>query len=106
LSPRDPFTAVYYGIDSYCQYVGRNYEEAMKSAREGLRQRADFVGAHRVLCAAAAMCGQTEVAQQALQDLSRVQPNVSLAWLKANLPIRDDTELGHYIEGFRKAGLK
>jgi hypothetical protein len=51
------------------------------------------------------MCGQTDVAQQALQDLSRVQPNISLAWLKSNLPIRDGTELEHYIEGFRKAGL-
>ncbi|HXX09261.1 MAG TPA: winged helix-turn-helix domain-containing tetratricopeptide repeat protein [Pseudolabrys sp.] len=106
LSPRDPFTAVYYGIDSYCQYVGRNYEEAMKSAREALRQRADFVGAHRVLTAAAAMCGQKEVAQQALQDSRRVQPNISLAWLKENLPIRDDAERAHYIEGFRKAGLR
>ncbi|HXZ45488.1 MAG TPA: hypothetical protein VEH02_02025, partial [Pseudolabrys sp.] len=59
----------------------------------------------RVLTAAAAMCGQTDVAQQALQDLGRVQPNVSLAWLKTSLPIQDDTELEHYIEGFRKAGL-
>src|SRR6185312_12874762 len=25
LSPRDPFSAVYYGIASYAQFVGRNY---------------------------------------------------------------------------------
>ena len=34
LSPRDPFSAVYYGIAAYAQFVGRNYEEAMRLARE------------------------------------------------------------------------
>ena len=58
LSPRDPFSAVYYGIAAYAQFIGRNYEEAIKLAREALRQRGDFVGAHRVLTAAAGMAGQ------------------------------------------------
>jgi hypothetical protein len=49
LSPRDPFSAVYCGIAAYAQFVGRNYHEAMRLAREAVRQRADFVGAHRVL---------------------------------------------------------
>jgi tetratricopeptide (TPR) repeat protein len=47
LSPRDPFAAVYCGVVAYCQFVGRNYEEAMRMSREALRQRGDFVGAHR-----------------------------------------------------------
>ena len=57
LSPRDPFSAVYYGIAAYAQFLGRNYDEAMRLAREALRQRSDFVGAHRVLTAAAGMAG-------------------------------------------------
>lgn len=52
LSPRDPFSAIYYGIAAYAQFVGRNYDEAMRLAREGIRQRGDFVGALRVLTAA------------------------------------------------------
>src|SRR5262249_12439327 len=32
LSPRDPFSGVYYGVYSYCQFVGRNYEEAIRAA--------------------------------------------------------------------------
>src|SRR5580658_5664367 len=55
LSPRDPFSAVYYGIAAYAYFVGRNYAEAMRLSREGIRQRSDFVGAHRVLTAAAGM---------------------------------------------------
>ena len=37
LSPRDPFSAIYYGIASYAQFVGRNYDEAMRLARQGIR---------------------------------------------------------------------
>src|ERR1700738_1228054 len=57
LSPRDPFSALYYGIAAYAQFVGRNYEEAIRLSREAVRQRGDFVGALRVLTAAAGMAG-------------------------------------------------
>jgi len=105
LSPRDPFSAIYYGIAGYCQFVGRNYDEAMRLAREGVRQRGDFVGAHRVLTAAAAMAGQDDVARAALQELRRVQPNISLAWIAEHMPIRTGAEREHYVEAFRRAGL-
>ena len=105
LSPRDPFAAVYYGILAYSQFVGRNYDEAIVPAREAVRQR-DFVGGHRVLIAAAAMAGHDALARSALQDLRRVQPNISLAWIAANMPIRDEPERMHYLEAFRRAGLE
>jgi TolB-like protein/cytochrome c-type biogenesis protein CcmH/NrfG len=105
LSPRDPFLAAYYGVASYAQFVGRNYEEAIKLARQSLRQRRDFVGAHRVLTAAAGMAGHIELAQHALLELRRVQPNISLAWIAANIPIRHDAEREHYLAGFHRAGL-
>src|SRR6516164_6312698 len=105
LSPRDPFSAIYYGIASYAQFVGRNYDEAMRLARQGIRQRADFVGAHRVLTAAAGMARQTEVAAAALQELRRAQPNISLAWIAKQMPIKQEAEREHYLEAFRRAGL-
>jgi TolB-like protein/Tfp pilus assembly protein PilF len=106
LSPRDPLAAVYQGILSYSLFVGRKYEEAIKFAREALRQRSDFVGAHRVLTAANAMAGHNGEAEQALQELQRAQPTISLAWLSANMPIRHAAELEHYSEAFRRAGLR
>jgi TolB-like protein/cytochrome c-type biogenesis protein CcmH/NrfG len=105
LSPRDPFSAVYCGIAAYAQFIGRNYEEAMRLSREAIRQRGDFVGAHRVLTSAAAMAGHAEIAAQALQELRRAQPNISLAWIAKEMPIRYDAELAHYLDGFRRAGL-
>jgi TolB-like protein/Tfp pilus assembly protein PilF len=106
LSPRDPVSALYYGIAAYAQFVGRNYEEAMRLSREALRQRADFVGAHRVLTAAAGMAGQAEVARLALQDLRRTQPNISLAWVASEMPWHDNAESEHYLQGLRSAGLE
>jgi tetratricopeptide (TPR) repeat protein len=105
LSPRDPFSAIYCGIAAYAQFVGCNYDEAMRLSREGIRQRGDFVGAHRVLTAAAAMAGQDDVAKVALHELRRVQPNISLAWIAHQMPIKRDADREHYLEGFRRAGL-
>ena len=105
LSPRDPLAAIYCGVVAYAQFVGRNYEEAIRLSREALRQRADFVGAHRVLTAAAAMAGQDELAKAALVELRRAQPNISLAWLAAEMPFQYDVERDHYLEAFRRAGL-
>jgi TolB-like protein len=105
LSPRDPFSALYYGIAAYAQFVGRNYEEAMRQARVGIRLRGDFVGAHRVLTAAAGMAGRGDIAKAALQELRRAQPNISLAWIAEQIPTKQDAEREHYLEGFRRAGL-
>jgi TolB-like protein len=105
LSPRDPFSAIYMGIAAYSQFVRRDYDEAMRLAREAIRQRSDFVGAHRVLTAAAGMAGDTETAAAALQELRRAQPNISLAWIADEMPIMQGGELEHYLEALRHAGL-
>ncbi len=105
-SPRDPFAAIYCGVAAYCQYIGKNYAEAIRLSREALRQRADFVGAHRVLTAALGMAGGAEAAQSALEGLRRAQPNISLAWLASGLPFEHEADKAHYLEGFRRAGLR
>ena len=105
LSPRDPFSAIYCGIAAYAQFVGGNYDEAIRLAREGIRQRGDFVGAHRVLTAAAGMAGQGDLAKVALQELCRAQPNVCLAWIERQMPMKREADRDHYLEGFRRAGL-
>jgi len=106
LSPRDPSSAIYYGIAAYAQFVGRNYQEAIALAREAIRQRGDLTGAYRVLTVAAGMSGQAEVATAALQELRRAQPNISLAWIENQLPWKLDADREHYLEAFRRAGLE
>jgi TolB-like protein/cytochrome c-type biogenesis protein CcmH/NrfG len=105
-SPRDPSSAIYYGVAGYAQFVGRNYEKAIALAREATRQRGDLTGAYRVLTVAAGMNGQIELARSALEELRRTQPNISLAWIATQLPWKHDADREHYLEGFRRAGLE
>ena len=105
LSPRDPFSALYYGIAAYSQFNGHNYDEAMRLARESIRERNDFVGGHRVFTAAAGMAGLTAIATAALQELRRAQPNISIDWVEKQMPFQHDEDRQHYLEGFRRAGL-
>ena len=58
------------------------------------------------LTAAAGMAGHTEAAVAALQELRRTQPNISLGWIASEMPIMQGNELEHYLEAFRRAGLK
>jgi TolB-like protein/Tfp pilus assembly protein PilF len=105
LSPRAPSSTMYYATAGHAQFVGRNYDEAIRLARESLRQRADFVGGHRVLTAAAGMAGYREIAKAALLELRRAQPTISLAWIASELPMRRCSDREHFLEGFRRAGL-
>jgi len=40
-----------------------------------------------------------------LQELRRAQPNVSLAWVASQLPLKLAQEREHFLEGLRRAGL-
>lgn len=106
LSPRDPFAAVYCGVVAYSQFIGGNYEEAIRLSREALRQRHDFVGAHRVLAASAGMAGKKWIAEAAMLELRRAQPNVSLDWIAKQIPFKLDVDRDRYLDGFRRAGLQ
>jgi TolB-like protein len=114
LSPRDPFSAIYYSVAASAEFHARNYHEALRLAREGMRQRSDFVAGHRMFIAAAAMAGEIELAKALLQELRGMQPETSLAWIAEHIPVpRDERNLeafryarDHYLEAFRRAGLE
>ncbi len=105
LSPRDSFSAIYYAVAGYAAFVQRDYGEAIRLCRGGIRQRNDFVAGYRVITAAAGMAGDTELANSMLKEFRRVHPNVSLAWIRSWLPVRDPGEREHFLEGLRRAGL-
>jgi TolB-like protein/Tfp pilus assembly protein PilF len=106
LSPRDPFSAIFYGVAAYAAYVERDYAEAIRLSRESIRLRADFVGGYRVLVAAAGMAGDRELARVMLPELRRVHPDISLAWVAQQLPLPLVEEREHFLEGLRRAGLE
>ena len=114
LSPRDPFSALYYGIASYallwhCLIRSVRRTQLRRGnpagARGPIRLRSDYVGGHRLLTAAASMAGHAEVAKAALHELRRAQSNISLAWIASELPFKREADRQHYLEAFRRAGL-
>jgi TolB-like protein/tetratricopeptide (TPR) repeat protein len=106
LSPRDPSLAIYHGIAGYARFSERRYDEAIALSREAIRHRGDLTGAYRVLAVAAGMTGDGALAEMALQELRRTQPDISLHWIATQLPWTDDADREHYLEGFRRAGLR
>jgi tetratricopeptide (TPR) repeat protein len=101
-SPRDPLSALYFGAAAFAQYLGGNYDKAMQLARESIRLRGDFVGARRVLTAAAGMAGQAE-SPRPRQESAAPARSFS-AWIADRMPIKHDAT-GTLSEGFRRAGL-
>jgi tetratricopeptide (TPR) repeat protein len=105
LSPNDPFSVIYHGIAAYAAFVEGDYQESIRLARTATRQRHDFVGGRRVLTGAAAMAGEMELARASLEELRRVQPNVSLAWMSSQIPLRGEHR-GRFLEALRRAGME
>jgi TolB-like protein len=114
LGPRDPFSAICSGVAAGAEFLGGNYHEAMRLAREAIRLRTDLVVGYRVLTASAAMVGEIELARASLQELRRVQPNISLAWIAEHVPVTQDDRdseafrraRDHYLEAYRRAGME
>ncbi len=106
LSPRDPSLAIYHGIAAYARFTEQRYDEAIALAREAIRHRGDLTGAYRVLAVSAGMTGDGPLAEMALGELRRTQPGISLHWITTQLPWANDGDREHYLEGFRRAGLR
>ncbi len=105
LNPRDPLSAVYFGAAAGAQFIKHNYKEAVRLAREAVRLRPDFPASHRIFTAAAGMAGDGDLAAAALQELRRVQPDISIEWIVKRIPFQHEAERQHYVEGLRRAGL-
>ena len=104
-NPRDPFNVFYYGSYAVALYIAGRYEEAARWARQGVQQRPDLVGCHRLMAISCAKLGQYEEAHAALDRAKRLQPGLSLAWAEAYAPFVRPEDLKHYIDGLREAGL-
>jgi hypothetical protein len=98
--------AIHCGVAAYARFIEKKYDEAIALAREAIRHRGDLTGAYRVLTVAAGMSGDLELAGTALRELRRAQPNVSIDWIANRLPWKSDDDREHYLEGFRRAGLR
>jgi TolB-like protein len=105
MSPHDPLIAFFYAGMCAAHYFARRFDEAVQWGRKSIQQRPGFIPGHRILCASLAQAGRTEELRVATAQLYELQPNISIAWLKAHIPYTPRA-IAHYLDGMRKAGVK
>jgi adenylate cyclase len=105
LSPRDPFNVFYSAGFAAAHYVAGRYAEAAEWARQALMMRPGHLGARRKLCASLAQAGRIEEAHREMAELRKLQPDLSIAWIKQAVPYTD-RPMRHFLDGMRKAGVK
>ena len=105
LSPLDPEMALFLGAIAAAHYIAGRFAEAAQCTTETLRLRPDFEGAQRLRCASLAQAGQVDEARSFLATVRRQQPQLSIDWIRANLPYQTPQLMEHFLKGMRKAGL-
>jgi TolB-like protein len=106
LSPLDPDMALFLGGFAAANFAAGHYEQGVRYATEAMRLRPGFQGVQRMRCACLARAGQIHEARAALAELRRQQPELSIGWIRANVPYQTPELMKRYVEAMRKAGLK
>ena len=67
--------------------------------------RPGFHGAHRLRCASLARTGRIAEARSLLATVRSEQPQLSLGWIRANVPYQTPELMERFLDGMRMAGL-
>jgi tetratricopeptide (TPR) repeat protein len=105
LSPRDPRGWFFASGMALAHVVDGNFEDAAACARIAVDQNPRSTIALRFLAGSLARLGQKDKARDALQDMLEIEPNLTLAKLRARLLGIDDRVWNKVAEGLRLAGL-
>jgi TolB-like protein len=105
LSPRDPETALFLGAIAVAHYTAGRYADAAQFTMQALRLRPGFQGAQRLRSASLAQIGRIDEARSVLAMARREQPQLSVDWIRANVPYQTPELMERFLDGMRKAGL-
>jgi TolB-like protein len=105
LSPLDPEMALFLGAIAVAHYTAKRYREAAHYTAEALRLRPGFQGAQRLHCASLAQLGRVEEARRLLATVRHEQPELSIDWVRANVPYQTEELAERFVEGLVRAGL-
>jgi len=99
----NPFPPSWYFLTlGQAQYAARDYEAAVETLR---REETYRTSSRRFLAASLAQLGRLEEARTEVEFFLVANPHFSTRYWVETEPFRDDATMGHFVEGFRKAGL-
>ena len=97
--------ALFLGNIAVSHYLAGRYAESHRCASEAARARPGFHGAHRLRCASLAQTGRIAEARSLLATVRAEQPQLSLEWIRENVPYQTPELMEHFLDGMRMAGL-
>jgi adenylate cyclase len=106
LGPHHPVGFVFFDSMAWAHFSAGRYEEAVSWAKRGLQRFPDDELAYRTLASSYAQLGRLDEARGALAEARRLEPNLSIAMVKAQNPTSHPDFLEPWLDGLRKAGLK
>jgi len=105
MSPQDPQNAIFNTGLAVTHYLEKRFAKAVEYSSKSLQQRSAFTAGHRIHVASLAQNGQIDEAREALTRLKEMHPDLSIAWIRKNVPYTSDP-MTKFVEGMRKAGLQ
>ena len=105
LSPLDPLAFNIYFGQAANEAVRGNFEAAVQLVEKGLLENSGAKWANRMLASYAANSNQTDKAKEALSELLKVSPQLTIRKVTAGMPNITPAYMEPMIAGLRKAGL-
>jgi tetratricopeptide (TPR) repeat protein len=81
------------------------FDEAVSMAQKALTQNYRYAPALRILAASLAKLGQTEKAAEAMREMLKLQPQLTLSRLRARSMFYEEGVWNNLADGLRRAGL-
>jgi adenylate cyclase len=106
LSPRDPMLWAFTIVHALACVLNGENEEGLASALRTLQiPTATGYWAHAVMASSLSNLGRTDEARSALAKAVKAKPDLTISFLKENMPTKDENGLEPYLAGLRRAGL-
>jgi len=104
-SPYDPNMGSFLVRIAEAKYLTGDDEGAVSFALKAINQPHFQWSRYSILIAALGQLGHIDEAQRYLQEITRVRPDFSIAFVHAMHPFSADMGIDRYFEGLRKAGV-
>ena len=103
INPRG--TGVYLSIKGRILFLMKRYDEALPLFEEALERNPAFDRAHLHLAATYAQLGQIEDAEWSVEEALAIHPDITLAKERRESIYLHESDLEHYVDALRKAGV-
>jgi tetratricopeptide (TPR) repeat protein len=105
LSPGDPSMFVPYGVLASAHLQEKRYQEAALWARKSIHLNRHNSPAYQVLAASCAHLHQLGEAQNAVNQMRELDPELTITRLQEIFPVGRYKNLAAFLDGLRKSGL-